>query len=532
MSRVSVGSTLQSDPGDPEAVEGFRGFVDPDHPLVANFFPPSAGMSRRTLEIGLSAARQRLRYRPRRGRRSLTTIHQDLVKGDAAAEANCLSVCCVLVSYLRRAGFGPDEALVAVGGMRGHAHFHAWVLVPNGAGFWWIDPARLELETAPGADIWRLHTLHALFNDRRLRVRGDEMRDFLLAGGGQEAQRSVVFGPGDATLDRLLSDPGLRRVFARFLAAEPCPAGEASEPTLRAASERGLVRLGADRIEPGSHLVVIPARAIAGLAERIAPSLAHYRRIVEDALPRVREAFSRTAAARRFAWSDVVHALAAGALMDLQMGRRLAQAGEGLEQQSGESHIWVFAGQGAENAYGVQCFHDPDSGYTLGQVWHRRVKRELRVPSAMIGRLARLATEGAGALDPRTDLYLRHLRLVEGHGGGRQAAIPVFSREDWSILSTPVAEAAERLVTTAVVPAVRSLEPSSWWGPRLGQIDVRHAAVRLILEHAADEVVQYGILPRFPDAAAVPSSWGRWLWPAAPGAHGAGGASPAGSQAA
>ena len=157
-------------------------FVQPAHPLVAEVFPPA---SRRgdPVAAALAALGRECAYRSRPGRRSFDQLLAARRAGEARLEINCIDLVCLLVSCLRAAGAGDDRAWVALAGVRGFVHHHAWALVRRGERFLWIDPAVLEPVERAGGEILAGHDLYVVFNDRRLYFTAGEKRSLLGAGG-------------------------------------------------------------------------------------------------------------------------------------------------------------------------------------------------------------------------------------------------------------------------------------------------------------------------------------------------------------
>ena len=168
----------------PPASSDYRGFVQPDHPLVRDLLPPPPAERPQALRDALDFLRRNVSYRSHPGRQSFDEMRQLWPARDGSPpRLNCINLSCLLVSYLRHAGFGADEAFVALGGLRSHPHFHAWTLVREGSGLCWIDPANLEPVAVTGTELMKTYVLHVIFNDRSLCFTDGEKRRILLGEG-------------------------------------------------------------------------------------------------------------------------------------------------------------------------------------------------------------------------------------------------------------------------------------------------------------------------------------------------------------
>lgn len=165
----------------PPAPSDYRSFVQPEHPLVQDLFPPPPAERALAVPGALDLLRRSVSYRSYPGRRSFDELRQLRLERDGdPPELNCINLSCLLVSYLRRAGFGAEEVFVALGGLRQYPHFHAWTLVREGGSLCWIDPADLEPVAATGTELMKTYVLHVLFNDRSLCFTEGEKRRLLL----------------------------------------------------------------------------------------------------------------------------------------------------------------------------------------------------------------------------------------------------------------------------------------------------------------------------------------------------------------
>jgi hypothetical protein len=312
----------------------------------------------------------------------------------------------------------------------------------------------------------------------------------------------------------------------------------------------GLLAREGGRVVAGRRLVIVPAAEEERFRSLVLPALGRYLEVIGDAVPRLRRAYAGCAAAGWCSWAEVCHAVVAGMLMDLEVGRHLpagvCEEGPGPRVPV----VWAFERPLAENAFGVQSVRDPESGWSIAQLWHAGgARRELRIDPPLlreVGRIAGSAPPAGGASSvgrapsggsappagsapfpdsapsggsaggaPPLDagrglLWLRHHRLV----AGRRLRLPAFAAADWRRLEGALQPAAAALVAEAVGPALAALGGEPFWTPprRL------HAAVRLLLEAAADHVVAAGLLPSFPPAGVEAPGWGRWLWEQDPAA--------------
>ncbi len=146
----------------------YRSFVDPHHALIRELFPGSDRSNGLSLTDALAVLRERCAYHSRPGHSSFDELWAQWSGSAGRLEVNCISLVCLLVSGLRRAGWGENQAFVALAGVRGLLHHHAWALVRGTAGLLWINPADLVLETHTGRELVARHDVYLLFNDRHL----------------------------------------------------------------------------------------------------------------------------------------------------------------------------------------------------------------------------------------------------------------------------------------------------------------------------------------------------------------------------
>jgi radical SAM protein with 4Fe4S-binding SPASM domain len=183
--RRNGGLPASEDPGaKPSGPSDYRSFVQPEHPLIQDLFPPPPAQKAVVLSGALDFLRRNISYRSYPGRRSFDELRQLWPEWDGGQpRLNCINLSCLLASYLRHAGFGGDEAFVALGGLRRHPHVHAWTLVRQGPGLLWIDPANLEPVATTGTELMKTYILHVIFNDRSLCFTEGEKRRVLLGTG-------------------------------------------------------------------------------------------------------------------------------------------------------------------------------------------------------------------------------------------------------------------------------------------------------------------------------------------------------------
>jgi hypothetical protein len=274
-----------------------------------------------------------------------------------------------------------------------------------------------------------------------------------------------------------------------------------------------LASSGEEGYRAGRRLVLIPAAAERGGAALLGPALDRYVEIAASAQDELCAAYEQTAAAERFAWPQVSHAVVAGLFLDLAMGREIDRAGTIARPAAGDAVIWAFQGVSAGNAFGVSAVPaGPGRRLFFAELWHRRA-RPAAVPlrPALVEELGRIA-RGEEAGSARDLLVLKHLRLVRAAGGPPRLQIPFFGTADTALLRPLLERGARRLVAEAVLPALGLLERHPWWQEGLRSAALRHAAVRLVLEHGIDRAIAAGVCAPFPGDRAVPVEWGRWLW--------------------
>src|SRR5207302_4376241 len=136
---------------------------------------------------------------------------------------NCHSLCCLLASRLRQAGYGPEEVYVALGGWRNRLQYHAWLLLRREEDFLQIDPSTLAPEERTGARIWSQQTIHVLFNDRHVHVLEAEKLRLLVAPRSRVKPRKVLFGRFEPEIAKVLADRWFDAALAAWFAAAARP---------------------------------------------------------------------------------------------------------------------------------------------------------------------------------------------------------------------------------------------------------------------------------------------------------------------
>jgi hypothetical protein len=507
---MAASSAPSATPEGGTLVLGYRQFLVPSHPLLREVFPVSGEGREAALADALEVLRHRLRYRAVEGRRPAEELLRELAGRPARpVEANCLSLCCLLASRLRQAGYGPDEVYVALGGWRNRLQYHAWVLVRKAEGFLRIDPATLSPEERSGSRIWAEQVIHVLFNDRHVHLLEAEKLRWL--GGEQPGAkpRKILFGRYDPEVGKMLAAPGFDAMLAGLFAGA-APAPEAGSLAAQALAH-GLLRAEADRLQPGPRMVLIPHHHEGELAALVEPALDRYLGVLSAVLPGIRQAFQECAAARRFSWDEVGHSLVAGLLMDLSVGRQLFARRPELRPRQ-ESVVWVFERPRARNAFGVQMAKDPASGWTLAQLWHRGLERSpLSIRDELVGFLGGLAAGDPGDADAPGWLHLRYVGLARRVGRSHDLLVPSFAPDEWLHLSTRLHAGAGRLLEEAIFPALGRLSGQPFWGDAAAAGRL-YTAVRLLLDYATDRLVDSGLLAAFPAREQAPPAWGRLLW--------------------
>ena len=270
----------------------------------------------------------------------------------------------------------------------------------------------------------------------------------------------------------------------------------------------------ARRYRAGRRLVLVPAAAGRGAADLLHPALTRYAEIAGDTGARLRVAYGATAAAERFSWPQVSHALLAGLFLDLAMGREVLRSGRISRRPAGDSVLWAFQGVTAENAYGVSMVPaGPPHPAAFVELWHRKARPAApRLSPSLVAILAGIARGEQPGGSARELLVLKHLKLVRTSGGAPRLQVPAFGASDAARLRGPLEQGARQLVADAIDPALELLESHPWWRERVRSQAYRHAAIRLILEHGIDRAIAAGVCDPFPEPPETPVEWGRCLW--------------------
>ncbi len=502
----------------PAAARGYRDFVRPGHPLLARLFPGSAPQrtngGERALAATLDLARRRFRYRAVVGRRSFDELQARLDGGGGPLELNCLNSACILVARLRELGFSADEVFVVPAGRRSNigagtgADFHAWVLVRLAGGMRWIDTADLSVSSPRGQEILAAHHVYAMFNDQHVYGLESQKRRLLLDEPPTGRNRLYLFGHPEAALSAAVADPAFQQLVGRLAAGEPLPAGDAAEGWL----EAGLLATRDRRLVAGPKLVLVPERPERELFALTAADIDRYLGVVAATVPRLRAAFERTTAAHRWSWSEVCHAVVAGMLLDLSVGRGF-DIQRRVRRERGASVVWAFERVSARHAVGVYWAETASGDWAAGQLWHLAVRQpRVRLGRTMVETLGAAVTGGSVAASAPETLYLRFNGVLQGHDGGWQVTWPAFPAADAELLSAPLREGGDRLLAEAIQPAMARLADHPWWRRAVEDDAYRHAVLRLTLDYGTDRVFDAGLLPEPPLDGEVPVSWGRWLW--------------------
>lgn len=458
----------------------YRDFVRPAHPLVAELFGHASDPAG-ALDGTLAVLRQRASYGASYGHRSFDELHAAYRQTpEGRVPLNCLALSAILTSRLRAAGVPSDEVFVVLGSRRdyppqsGRQELHAWTLVRDAGRLRWIDPASLEPEEA-SADAWLdRHSVQLLFNDQRVVLFPAEIRR-LLAGPGADAFRVYLYGEVSAEARAAVQQPGVQRGLRSFFTggrtAEASPFEGESDATMRAALACGALTLDGARYAPGPRLVLVNRRASRALRAGMDHALDRYLAVAAETIARLKTSYAACQAAERFAWPQVVHAVAAGMFLDLAVGARLGLAAA-LRREQGGHVVWAFEEIESVNGYGVVWAEYAQSRTGVAQLWHRTVRR----------------------------------KPMPGD------AIPVFGPQDTARLIAPLSEGADRLVAEAVTPILDLASRHSSWQHLRTRSSLTQAVARLVLEYGVDRVIDAGLIDPFPAGGDMPAAWGRWMW--------------------
>ena len=508
------------------AMPSYRDFVRPDHRLLRELFggpppPRSAGAERALLAV-LAAARQKLRYDPTPGRRDFEELESDVAAAAGGpVDLNCINCACVLVSYLRAGGFGADEVWVALGGETSPIaastgpEFHAWVVLLLDDGLLWIDPGRLEPLRSTGERILERYRLYVLFNDRGVHFLEDEKRRLLCPAGRGARPRCYLFGLATPALVEAIRDPAFLALLGALGSSDSAAATELDEAVgarLAAWTDAGLVARADGRLVPGRTLLLVPWEAEREVFSLTGAEIDRYLGIVAATVPALRRAFESSSTARRWSWEEVAHAVVAGMLMDLSVGREFRILSR-VHATRGESVVWAFGNVSATRGVGVAWAESSSGDWGAGQLWHLAVRRApIKLSSAMVDVLGRLALGEPVARPSAELLYLRHQRLVSEKERGHEVQWPTFQPGDTGLLSAALFAGGRRLLREAILPAIERLADHPWWCRQRDDDSYRHALLRLALDYGTDRVFDAGLLSPPPAAGVPPPAWGRWLW--------------------
>jgi hypothetical protein len=507
------------------ATRGFRDFVRPGHRVLGELFggppPPRSAGAEPAMRAVLAAARQRLRYDPAPGRRDFDDLEREVA--DAAGgpvTLNCINGACVLVSYLRAGGFGADEVWVALGGETSPIaastgpEFHAWVVLLLDDGLLWIDPGKLEPVRSTGERVLERYRLYALFNDCYVHFLECEKRRLLCAARCGARPRAYLFGLAAPVLVEALADPAFRALLQAMgsaAGADPTDLDDAARARLAAWIDAGLVASVDGRLTPGRTVLLVPWEAEREVFSLTGCEIDRYLGIVTATLPALRRAFESSTTARRWSWEEVAHAVVAGMLMDLSVGREFRILNR-VHAARGESVVWAFGNVSATHGVGVAWAESSSGDWGAGQLWHLAARRPaIRLSPTMVEVLGRLALGEPVARPSAELLYLRHRRLIGQQERGCEVRWPTFLPGDTRLLSAVLWAAGRRLLREAILPAIDRLADHPWWCRQKSDDSYRHALLRLALDYGTDRVFDAGLLSP-PPVGEPPPAWGRWLW--------------------
>jgi hypothetical protein len=483
------------------AVRGYRRYVQPGHPVLGRIFPPAAPREEALVGEGARALAA-FPYEPFLGFVPFEDVAGALGRG--GVRLNCLTSACLLASFLRTSGFSPSEVFVLIGDDRDHPRnsLHAWVGVLRGGGeVLWTDPASLRPVPRPAEEVLARIRCHVLFNDMRLEFLDAAKRRWLTGGEYRSGLRTYCYGTVPPGLTGLLGQGGAfaRRLESLFRCG---PEGTDAEAQEDEASERlGLLVRAGSRWRPGPRLILVPKEQDAELRSLVDVCLDRHVSVLRQALPRLQQAWQRTAA-RHDAWPDVWHTVVAGILMDVAVGAHTRP----YLPPSTDWLLCAFENMTAGHPFGVQYSPNLGGGFGFGQLWHPYSQRP-RIPEPSLRALAALASEGRST--PPELMRLARLQLVRREGSAVRPTVPVLEEAD--PLAEPVHDAAARIAEEVYGPALAAAARHPWWRRVDGHPGVRFAALRLLLEYATDRALDAGVLPPFPMVVPGPG-WGRWLW--------------------
>jgi hypothetical protein len=334
-----------------------------------------------------------------------------------------------------------------------------------------------------------------------------------LEAGQPSKVRLILYGAEDAGLRHLMGDQLFIAAINEIARRGRCENGREMLAACERSLDFGLLQRVDSALVPGPNLVLVDSEAESGLAAALQLDLGVYAGILHEALPALRSVYETLPAAQLFGWSEVVHTIVAGFVMDLGVGREVYRQGYGLREDTTRSVLWAFAGQGPVNPFGVQCQRCAEGDGGLSQLWHRTVTRpRLQATSELVTELLLLANGTLADVSGASWLLLRQQRIVERRPSGFALLIPSFDAAALHHLQQVCDGVAAKIVSQAIVPVLRRCSALYGWTQLDRTPCVQHAALRLILEKATDRLVDAEILASFPTAASVAPSWGRWLW--------------------
>lgn len=496
---------------------GYRRYVQPGHPVVQRIFGDRRPQRRDALATAVEVlGAEPFEYRPYRGMLEFDDLERALAEGRPRIWLNCLTYCCLAVSWLRKLGLGSREVFVAIGESHlltaeARNDLHAWVLVVrpgDDGGLESVEPILADITVTRAEELEDAYRVHGLFNDHFLHVVPAERRRALTGVRRGHPLQPYLYGRYSPEISGILGEPGFRPLLAAVFA------GEGTTEELRPLAQRAVdaqLLADLDPPTPGERLVTVSKDRETAFLELAQPWLDRYLGLCLKGARDLERAYGELAVARHHPWEAVCHTLVAGFLMDLAIGHQLALGDEVRENHS-SAVVWAFEWISADNAFGVQWLPAgrPGSGY--GQLWHRTTnRRPLRLGRAAIQRLLDHAGDGPAEEDAKTDLWLRYQKLLRGSPEPRPVP-PYFSPEDAGRLVPLLMEAGRRLVEEAVAPCLAAAAEDPVWGPIADLPGSSHAGVRLLLEYATDRLVDAGGLAPFPATGTAGPEWGRWLW--------------------
>ena len=354
----------------------YRDFVQPAHPLVADFFG-AAGDQTDALDAALAVLRRRASYVAAAGHRTfdeLRTLYHETP--DGRVPLNCLALSSLLVSRLRAAGVPSDEVFVVIGMRRdyppnaGRLDLHAWTVLRTGTVLRWIDPATLAIEQAPGGAWLDRHHVHLLCNDERV-------VSFL----SERAVRSGRSAIGFASTPSAWSVPRrVRRCSIRACKTACCPSSPAVRRSRATTRRRGWRRppvrspVSARRGHRAHDLCSSAGGSRATCGRGWTSRWSATWRSPTETVAQLKVAYQSCTAARRFLWREVEHSITAGLFLDLGGWPAARPRGPTASRTERACGVGVRAHRERQR---LRC----DSGGARGsagrvvELWHRSVRR-------------------------------------------------------------------------------------------------------------------------------------------------------------